>query len=75
MLMETSSPDRAKLETLSKTVTDLRGQIQSKSIDYQLAAKKIAPELNMGGQGFGNKHGYGKTNYGNCPHATGGNNQ
>ncbi|MBU0972034.1 MAG: periplasmic heavy metal sensor [Proteobacteria bacterium] len=51
LLMETSSPDRAKLEALSKAVTDLQGQMQTKRIDYQLAAKKIAPELSMGGRG------------------------
>ncbi len=76
MLMETSSPDRAKLETLSQAVTDLQGKMQSKKIDYQLAAKKIAPELTMGGHGFGKKHGYGRGNYENCPgRSTGGNNQ
>ncbi|MCP4720832.1 MAG: periplasmic heavy metal sensor [Desulfobacteraceae bacterium] len=51
MLMETSSPDRAKLETLSQAITDLRSQMQSKRIDFQLAAKKIAPELNVAGMG------------------------
>ena len=76
MLMETSSPDRAKLETMSQAVTDLRGQMQSKKIDYQLAAKKIAPELNMGNHGFGNKRGHDRGNYGNCPgQSTRGNNQ
>lgn len=60
MLMETSSPDRAKLETLSQAVTDLQGQMGSKRIDFQLAAKKIAPELNVAGMGrggFGGKGG------------------
>ncbi|MCP4722929.1 MAG: periplasmic heavy metal sensor [Desulfobacteraceae bacterium] len=51
MLMETSSPDRAKLDTLSQEFTDLRSQMQSKRIDFQLAAKKIAPELNVAGMG------------------------
>ena len=63
LLMETSSPDRAKLETLSKAVTDLQGQMRSKRIDFQLAAKKIAPELNVAGMGFGGKGRKG----GNCP--------
>jgi len=51
MLMETSSPDRAKLNTLSQAVTDLQSQMRSKRIDFQLAAKKIAPELNVAGMG------------------------
>ncbi len=65
MLMETSDPDRAKIDALAEDVTDLRTQMQAKRIDFQLAAKKIAPELNgfaMGGRGgFG-----GKGNNGDC---------
>lgn len=66
MLMETSSPDRAKLETLSKDVTDLQSQMRSKRIDFQLAAKKIAPELNVAGMGRGGFGGKGGNNA-NCP--------
>lgn len=65
MLMETSSPDRAKLETLSKAITDLSGQMRSKRLDLQLEAKKIAPELNAAGMGK-RGGGYGGKN-GNCP--------
>ena len=69
LLMETSSPDRAKLDTLSQAVTDLQSQMRSKRIDYQLAAKEIAPELNfagMGGRGgYGGKGGKGGNE--NCP--------
>ena len=57
MLMETSDPDRAKLDTLSREITDLQKQVKNKRIDFRLAAKKIAPELGMGrgfGQGSGN---------------------
>ena len=57
MLMETSDPDRAKLDTLSQEITDLQKQVRDKRIDFRLAAKKIAPELGMGagfGQGRGN---------------------
>ncbi|NOX34767.1 MAG: periplasmic heavy metal sensor [Deltaproteobacteria bacterium] len=52
MLMETSNPDRAKLNKLSREITDLQRQLRDKYIDFQLNAKKIAPELSMG-QGFG----------------------
>ncbi|WP_299979743.1 periplasmic heavy metal sensor [Desulfobacula sp.] len=51
MLMETSDPDRAKLEKLSREITDLQKQIRDKRIDFQLDAKKISPELGMG-KGF-----------------------
>ena len=56
MLMETSNPDRTKLLDLSDELTDLQKQMRAKQIDLQLAAKKIAPELNMG-KGFGKGHG------------------
>ena len=53
MLMETSEPDRAKLDKLSQEITVLQQQIRDKRIDFKLAAKKISPELGMG-RGFGN---------------------
>ena len=58
MLMETSNPDRAKLEKLSGEITDLQKQVRDKQIDFRLAAKKISPELGMGG-GFGQGRGKG----------------
>ena len=66
MIMETSDPDRAKIDELAKAVTDLRTQMQTKRIDFQLAAKKIAPELN--GMGMGGRGGCGqKRGTGDCP--------
>ncbi|MBU0462086.1 MAG: periplasmic heavy metal sensor [Proteobacteria bacterium] len=56
MLMETSEPDRAKLDKLSQEIMDLQKQVMSKRIDFMLAAKKIAPELGMG-KGFGQGRG------------------
>ena len=56
MLMETSEPDRAKLDKLSQEITDLQKQVMGKRIDFMLAAKKIAPELGMG-KGFGQGRG------------------
>ena len=52
--METSNPDKAKLTQLTKQISKLRDQMIDKRIDFQLAAKKIAPELNMQ-RGFGKK--------------------
>ena len=71
MLMETSDPDRAKVDDLAEAVTELRTQMQTKRIDFQLAAKKIAPELNgmgMGPRGYGKAGG--KGNNGDCPRQT-----
>jgi len=69
MLMETSDPDRAKIDALAKAVTELRTQMQTKRIDFQLAAKKIAPELNgMGMGGCGGSGGRG--NNSDCPRKT-----
>ena len=62
MLMETSNPDRTKLEKLSREITDLQKQVRDKRIDFQLGAKKISPELGMGaefGQGRGKWSGRG----------------
>ncbi len=56
MLMETSNPDRATLTKLTKQISKLQNQMRDKQIDFQLAAKKIAPELNMG-RGFGQGRG------------------
>jgi zinc resistance-associated protein len=57
LLMETSSPDRNKLQDLSEEMLDLQKQVRDKMIDFQLEAKKISPELMMG-SGFG--RGWGK---------------
>jgi zinc resistance-associated protein len=65
MLMETSSPDRAELDKFSQAITDLQKQIRDKRIDFQLAAKKISPELGMG-RGFSQSQGRG-----NCPKGSG----
>jgi len=73
MLMQTSSPDRAKLGKLSQEITDLQKQVRDKRIDFLLAAKKIAPELGMGkwfdqgrgkGPGKGGQRGF--QGQGNC---------
>jgi len=58
MLMQTSEPDRAKLDKLSQEIMDLQKQVIDKRIDFMLAAKKIAPELGQG-RGFGQQFGQG----------------
>lgn len=78
MLLETSAPDKAKLTALSDEIMDLKKQIQTRRIDYILAAKKIAPALDMtdfrhSGRGFGKGKGFGGRNRGNSPCAGYGN--
>ena len=75
MLVETSNPDRSKLEKLYNKVADIQKEISLKQLDTALAAKKIAPELNLGGgRGWGmGGGGFAKGGFGrhqgffNCP--------
>ena len=65
LLMETSSPDRAKLDKISQELTDLQQKLRDKRIAFALAAKKISPKLGMGpgfGQGRGKRCGRGQQN-------------
>jgi zinc resistance-associated protein len=71
MLMETSNPDRAKLSKLTKQASKLQNEMRDKQIDFQLAAKAIAPELNTG-RGFGKNRSKGSNRgQGNCPQSQG----
>ena len=62
MLMETSNPDRSKLNAMLEEINELRGELMTKRMDFILQAKKIAPELTMGmdGNGFGRGKGQGR---------------
>ncbi len=74
ILMETSSPDRARLIKLSEQMSDLQKTIKIRSIDYILEAKKIAPgfKMPMKSHKFGKfgKMGMGSGNKG-CPRLQG----
>jgi zinc resistance-associated protein len=71
MLMETSDPDRAKIDGLAHAVNALRSQMQTNRIDFMLAAKKIAPELNGLGMGRLSCNGSGGNgNRGDCSKKT-----
>ena len=72
MLLETSSPDKAKLTQLSNEMIDLKKEMQTKRIEFILAAKEIAPGLNVDsfrffGRGFGMGRHFGKGFGGNGP--------
>jgi len=47
ILMETTSPDPAKLHALSSELSEFKKQVMDKNIDMALSAKKIAPELDI----------------------------
>lgn len=57
ILMETSAPDRAKLKMLSNQLADLTKEVMNKKLEMALAAKEIAPDINIP-MGF---HGMGKS--------------
>ena len=55
ILMGTSSPDKAKLQSLINEMSDLKKEMMMKKLDMALAVKKIAPELDIPlghGKGF-----------------------
>lgn len=52
MLLETSSPDKAKLTAMSNDIMGLKKEMQTKRIDFILAAKEIAPGLGADDLGF-----------------------
>ena len=56
LLMETSTPDRAKLSKLSGEILDIEKKLNEKQIDFMLSAKKISPEIGMSA-GFGRGQG------------------
>jgi zinc resistance-associated protein len=62
LLMQTSSPDRAKLNSLYDEIDAIQKQLREKRVDFILEAKKIAPDFEFGrGSGFGK----GRSNAGN----------
>ncbi|MCF8053041.1 MAG: periplasmic heavy metal sensor [Desulfobacterales bacterium] len=54
------NPDRGKIMDLQKSVSKLESELDQKQIDFQLEARKIAPELGEGfvGRGYGPGAGY-----------------
>jgi len=72
LLMQTSDPDRTRIQALSNEMADIHKQLRDKQIDFALSAKKIAPELGYGmgfgphGKGFGrgDQGGFGNQNCG-----------
>jgi len=66
MLMETSAPEKAKVQALSDEVMALKKAMADKRIDFAMKAKKIAPELDL--MAFGRQGGsMGRGGNGGCP--------
>ncbi|MBL7174467.1 MAG: periplasmic heavy metal sensor [Desulfobacteraceae bacterium] len=65
ILLNTSNPDAEKAKALQKEISELRGQLAQEMINFQLEARKIAPNLRLG-RGYGqggwgyHKRGYGR---------------
>ncbi|MFC1862612.1 Spy/CpxP family protein refolding chaperone [Thermodesulfobacteriota bacterium] len=62
-LLDTEDPDITEAKALQKEVNDLRAELDSKGLEYQVAVRKIVPDSGFGrgyGRGYGNHmRGYG----------------
>ena len=62
-LLESSNPDATKVRTLQKEISDLKAKMADKRVDFELEARKIAPNARFGrgsdrgyGEGYGRDH-------------------
>jgi zinc resistance-associated protein len=63
-LLDSASPDANKVKTLQKEISDLKAKMADKRVDFELAARKIAPNARFGrGQGRGQGYGYGRDHH------------
>lgn len=60
-VMEASTPDVERAKALQKEITDLRAKLSDKRLDYELEARKIAPEA---GTKYGRGYGRGMRGFG-----------
>lgn len=56
------NPNKSKIKSLQKDISELRGKYAEKSVDFRLEAKKINPDLGTG-RGY---RGYGRGGRGGC---------
>ncbi len=54
-----TNPDRSRVQDIQRTISKLEGQLAQKRLDFQLEARKIAPQLGEGYAGGGYGYGYG----------------
>jgi zinc resistance-associated protein len=60
-LLDSSNPDANKVKILQKEISNLQAKMADKRVDYELQARKIAPDARFGsGYGRGYGQGYGR---------------
>ena len=60
-LLDSTNPDANKVKILQKEISNLQAQMADKRVDYELQARKIAPDARFGrGEGRGYGQGYGR---------------
>jgi Spy/CpxP family protein refolding chaperone len=62
-ILNGTDPDIEKVKALNKEVNDLRGQLNEKSLNHQLEARKVTPDSQLGG-GYGGSRSSNMMGYG-----------
>jgi zinc resistance-associated protein len=73
-LLDTADPDTEKVRALQREISDLRSKLDQARVDFQLEARKIAPDARMGqgyGRGYGKGYGRGGWHHGRGHHRGG----
>lgn len=60
------NPDTSKASTLQGEISELRGELDQKRLDYEMQARKSVPSYNRGYRGHGPMMGYGPRGGGHC---------
>ncbi|MDZ7581197.1 MAG: periplasmic heavy metal sensor [Deltaproteobacteria bacterium] len=60
------NPDTSKASTLQSEISELRGELDQKRLDYEMQARKSVPGYNRGYRGHGPMMGYGPRGGGYC---------
>ena len=63
-VLNSSNPDLEEAKALQKEISDLRSKLDEKTVTYELEARKIAPEQQLGSHGYGRGYGYHRGAYG-----------
>ena len=61
-LLNSSNPDPKKAKGLQREISDLKAKMSDKRVEFELQARKIAPNARSGrgyGKGYGRGHGHG----------------
>ena len=63
-ILSSANPDLEKAKTLQKEINDLRSKLDEKRLNYELEARKIAPQEQQGQAYAGGGYGYHMRGYG-----------